>query len=79
MTRKYTMQISREEMTEYGEFFRSMRQSVGLNLEQMAEKLDLGIFRTSISKWEKGISVPQMDIDDIVQRYRNVVKQIKLT
>jgi transcriptional regulator with XRE-family HTH domain len=75
MNRKYTLQISMEEMKEYGEFFRSMRKSIGLNLDKMSQLI--GTHRTSLSRWEKGLVVPNEDIDEIVQRIRNVVKDAK--
>jgi DNA-binding XRE family transcriptional regulator len=72
MTRQYVQQLTKEEMQEYGEFFRSMRKSIGYNLEQMANAL--GIFRTTYSKWEKGLIIPREDMYDLEQRFRNVVK-----
>jgi transcriptional regulator with XRE-family HTH domain len=77
MNRKYTLQISMEEMKEYGEFFRSMRKSIGLNLEKMSQLI--GTHRTSLSRWEKGSVIPNEDIDEIVQRIREVVKAAKVS
>lgn len=70
MKRKYIQQVTKEEMIEYGEFFRNIRLSLGLNLEQMAEKV--GIFRTTLSKWEKGSIIPNDDIYTIEQKFRSI-------
>jgi transcriptional regulator with XRE-family HTH domain len=69
--RIYMLQVSEEEMAEYSAFFKAMRKSIGFNLEQMGEAL--GVFRTTVSRWEKGI-IPNRDIDEIVQEYRRVVR-----
>jgi transcriptional regulator with XRE-family HTH domain len=64
-------------MIEYGEFFKSMRLSIGLNLEQMAALLKshgLNVFRTTISRWEKGLTIPNKEIDEIEEVYRKAVK-----
>lgn len=74
MKRKYVQQITREEMIEYGEFFKNIRLSLGLNLEQMAEKV--GIFRTTLSKWEKGSIIPNEDIYTVEQKFRSVANSI---
>lgn len=73
--RKNTMQISRSEMAEYGEFFRHMRLSLGFTLEQMAAHI--GVFRTTISLWEKGQRIPNKNIEEIEQTYREVVKKVR--
>lgn len=73
--RKYKMQIEPEEMQEYGEFFRSMRKSIGYTLAEMAQ--ELGVFRTTLSKWEKGITIPNHNIDDLEQQIRGIVKTRK--
>jgi DNA-binding XRE family transcriptional regulator len=72
---KLELQISREEMKEYGEFFKSIRLSLGFNLEQMAK--EIGVFRTTISLWEKAKTIPNIDIDEIEDRYREVVKKYR--
>lgn len=70
--RKYKMQVEPEEMKEYGEFFRSMRNSIGYTLEEMAR--ELGVFRTTLSKWEKGITIPHHNLDDLEQMVRGIVR-----
>lgn len=70
---KQVRQITYEEMKEYGDFFRSMRKSLGFNLEQMSQ--EVGIFRTTLSKWEKGLIIPQQGIYEIEMRFREVVKK----
>jgi transcriptional regulator with XRE-family HTH domain len=77
MKRKYVQQLSKEEMQEYGEFFRSMRKSIGYSQKKMAEKV--GVFYTTIYRWEKGNIVPNQDIYEIEERIRNVVKAAKVS
>lgn len=72
MKRNYTMQLTQEEMIEYGEFFKSMRMSIGLSLGQMAEQI--GVFRTTWDRWEKALTVPNIDIDVLESKVREVVK-----
>lgn len=75
MKEQLEMQISREDMKEYGDFFRFMRKSVNMSLEEMAN--ELGVFRTTLSKWEKAQVIPNVDIDDLEQRIRGIVKSKK--
>jgi DNA-binding XRE family transcriptional regulator len=70
-----TLQISKEEMKEYGEFFKAMRQSIGLTQKQMAE--EVGVFSTTVYRWEKGYRIPKKDIDEIERKYREVIKKYK--
>lgn len=70
--RKNTLQLDPDTMQEYGQFFRFMRKSIGYTLDQMAK--ELGVFRTTLARWEKGICIPHQDIDDIEQRIRGIVK-----
>lgn len=77
MKRKYVQQISKEEMKEYGEFFRSMRKSVGYTLKQMAN--EIGVFFTTLHRWEKGEIIPNQDIYEIEQMIRDVVKAAKVS
>lgn len=76
MGKKQIRQVTREEMKEYGEFFKLMRLSINYSLQRMAA--EIGIFYTSLSKWEKGVSIPQQDIYEIESRIRNIVKLAKL-
>jgi transcriptional regulator with XRE-family HTH domain len=57
-------------MLKYGQQFRAIRQSLGLTLEQMSE--EVGIFRTTLSKWEKGLIIPQVDIKYIIRKFNSV-------
>ena len=75
MTRVYTQQVTREEMKEYGEFLRSMRKSIGLTQKQMAEKL--GVFYTTVYRWESGRITPNGDIYEIVEKVREIVREVK--
>jgi transcriptional regulator with XRE-family HTH domain len=76
MGKKQTRQITYEEMKEYGEFFKSMRLSIGYSLIKMSEPL--GVFYTTYSKWEKGLIIPQQDIYEIEEKVRNIVKVAKV-
>jgi transcriptional regulator with XRE-family HTH domain len=75
MTRSYVQQVTIEEMKEYGEFFKSMRLSIGYSLDQMGKAI--GVWYTTLARWEKGIVVPNGDIYEIEQRIRDVVKSAK--
>jgi DNA-binding transcriptional regulator YiaG len=68
-----TRQITYEEMRKYGQSFKSMRESVGFTLQQMAD--EVGTFRTTLSKWEKGLIIPQTDIYEIEQRFKKVIQK----
>lgn len=70
--RKYTLQLDTDTMKEYGEFFKRMRLSIGYTLAEMSA--EIGVFRTTLSKWEKGVTIPHQDIDDLEQRVRGIVK-----
>lgn len=65
-------QITYEEMKEYGEFFRHVRQSIGYTIKQMAA--EIGIFHTTLYRWEKGLIIPQQDIFELEQKYRALAK-----
>lgn len=73
--RKGVWQITDEEMKEYAEYFKSVRLSLGLTRPQMAE--EIGVFRTTICRWERAQHIPQRDIHEIVEQYRAVVKKYK--
>jgi transcriptional regulator with XRE-family HTH domain len=63
-------------MKEYGEFFRSMRKSIGYSQKKMGDVL--GVFYTTIYRWESGNIIPNQDIYEIEERIRNVVKTAKV-
>lgn len=69
------LQIEREEMLEFGEFFRSMRNSIGLTQAEMG--LEIGVSKHSVYRWENGLKIPKMDIDELVDKYKQVVKKYK--
>lgn len=75
MTRVYVQQIDYDEMKEYGEFFKSMRKSIGYTLKEMSK--EIGVFYTTLHRWEKGAIIPTQDIYEIEQRIREVVKTAK--
>lgn len=76
MTRVYIQQVNKEEMKEYGEFFKQMRLSIGYSLQQMAKELGLGWY-TTLARWEKGLVIPNGDIYEIESKIREVVKAVK--
>lgn len=75
MSRVYTQQVTKEEMLEYGEFFKQMRLSIHYSLAQMGKAI--GVWYTTLARWEKGTVVPNGDIYEIEQRIREVVKSAK--
>lgn len=70
---KQVRQITREEMQEYGSAFRSVRESLGLSLTQMGE--EIGVHYTVLSRWEKAISIPNVDIKYVEQKIKNIAKK----
>jgi DNA-binding transcriptional regulator YiaG len=72
---KAVLQLTHEEMKEYGQYFKSMRESVGLSKEQMAK--ELGVFFTTVHRWEIGQRVPKRDIEEIVEDYRKIIRKYK--
>lgn len=74
-TGKHTRQLTKEEMREFGQFLYHMRTSIGLPIPVMAEKL--GVFRTTLARWERGQTVPQRDVLEIEQDVRNIVKEYR--
>lgn len=72
---KITLQITRDEMKEYSKKFKSMRESIGFSIEEMAEAI--GVFRTTIARWETGNYVPKRDIKEILEDYNRIVNYIK--
>lgn len=75
-TWKQTRQVTYEQMKVYGESFRKLRESTGMNLEQFAEKV--GTFRTTLSKWEKGLIIPQTDIKYIERKIKSIAEKYTL-
>jgi len=73
MGKKQVRQITYEEMKEYGEFFKGIRLTLGWSLTRMADEID--IWYTTLSKWEKGLIIPQQDIYDLEMKFRKIVKQ----
>lgn len=65
-------QITKAEMRKFGESFKIMREYAGLTLQQLAE--ELAVHRTVLSKWEKGLIIPNTDIREIEQKIKDVVE-----
>lgn len=70
---KQQRQINYEEMEEYGEYFKGVRLSLGLTLKEMAE--EVGVFRTTLSRWEKGKHIPQTDINYILTKFKKIERK----
>jgi transcriptional regulator with XRE-family HTH domain len=77
MGKKQTRQLTYEQMKEYGDYFRSVRKSLGYTIPVMAEKL--GIHHTTLYRWEKSKIIPQTDIEYLVSKYRRLVKSAKIS
>jgi transcriptional regulator with XRE-family HTH domain len=75
MGKKQTRQITYEQMKEYGEYFRSMRLSIGYTQKQFARLLD--VFPTTYYRWEKATIIPQQDIYEIESKVREIVRSVK--
>jgi transcriptional regulator with XRE-family HTH domain len=72
MTRQYVQQLTKEEMQEYGEFFKQMRKSIKYSLQKMSD--ELGIALSTLHRWEQGKIVPREDMYFLEQKFRDVVK-----
>lgn len=73
---KQVRQLEKEEMKEYGEFFREMRLSIGLTQKEMAA--EIGVYRYTVYRWENGYTIPQKDIYEIEEQYREVANKYKM-
>jgi DNA-binding XRE family transcriptional regulator len=72
---KVTQQITKDEMEVYAETFRTMRESIRFTQEEMAEAI--GVFRTTVYRWEKGRYIPKRDIKEILEDYKRIVNYVK--
>lgn len=58
-----------------GSFLKKLRKENGLTQEQLAEKL--GVSNRTVSRWETGINIPDLDIIiDLSQLYRVDIKEL---
>jgi transcriptional regulator with XRE-family HTH domain len=62
-------------MKEYGEYFRSMRLSIGYTQKQFARLLD--VFPTTYYRWEKAVIIPQQDIYEIEIKLGKLLDQLR--
>ncbi|MCY7865949.1 helix-turn-helix transcriptional regulator [Bacillus spizizenii] len=62
-----------ERYKEFGEFMKHMRKSVGWSAAEMGERL--GVFRTTITRWEKGQNLSAQDIFVLELKIRHMVKE----
>lgn len=72
---KHTRQVSREAMKVYGAEFKKLRESANLTTSEMAK--ELGVFRTTIVRWERGETIPQRNIRYILKDMRTIVERRK--
>ncbi len=72
---KCVLQITREEMKEYGEYFKRMRESIGYSQKAMAD--ELGVFQTTYGRWELGQRIPHQDINFVIECVQMIVKKAK--
>ncbi|MEX3713365.1 helix-turn-helix transcriptional regulator [Cytobacillus horneckiae] len=67
--------MTKEQLQEFGDFLKEARQSLGYNTTQMSELLY--VHRTSYSRWERGMHVPQADAYLIRQEVEQVLTYSK--
>jgi len=72
----HTRQVSKDVMKLYGAEFKRLRESVGMTTREMAEAL--GVFRTTIVRWERGQTVPQRDLYLIKEDILRIVNERKI-
>lgn len=70
---KHHRQVTREQMKEYGDLFKSMRVSIGFTLTKMADAI--GVHYTVLSRWEKGTCIPQVDIKYVHNKIKSVAEK----
>lgn len=73
---KHDRGMTKEQLMDFGQFLKEARQLLGYNTTQMGELLY--VHRTSYSRWERGMHVPQADVFFIKETIRNVLKYINL-
>lgn len=71
------LQIDREDMVEYGEYFKEMRMSIGLTQAEMGRELG-GHPKSTIYRWEKGLRIPKMDLDELTDKYKEVIRKYRV-
>lgn len=69
-------QVSKEDMIEYGDFFRFMRRSVNLTIKEMAQLLGNNVATSSLSKWERGQIPAEHDVKELEMKVRKIVLNI---
>lgn len=69
------LQISRPEMKVYGVYIRRLRKNADITLSEMAYQLEVS--RVTLSAWERGIHVPNIEIGLIVEMVEEVIKRKK--
>lgn len=76
-SRKWTQDrgMTKEQLKEFGAFLKEARQSLGYNTTQMSELLY--VHRTSYSRWERSMHVPQADAYLIRQEVEQVLTYSK--
>ena len=62
-------------MKVYGAEFKKLRESANLTTSEMAK--ELGVFRTTIVRWERGETIPQRNIRYILKDMRTIVERRK--
>ena len=73
MSKKYALQIDKDEMQEFGEYLRSARKSIGLTIKQMSELMG-DLHWQTLYRWEKGRYIPKRDIYEIKMKISSIVK-----
>lgn len=69
----YDLQVTREEMKTIGQRFRRIREELGISQREMAEHI--GVFATTIYRWEKGERIPKRDLYEINMMYEDLLKK----
>lgn len=66
--------MTQQELKQFGEFVRDMRDLSGLSLKDFAD--DLGVFRTTLSRWERGLHVPKK-YDELMELKQRIIEITK--
>lgn len=74
-TDKYSRGMTNKQKVQFGKLLMDQRLSIGYTRIQMSEALCVD--RTSYSRWERGMHVPQANVDELKQDVSRVVSYVK--
>lgn len=67
--------MTKEQLQEFGAFLKEARLSLGYTTTQMGELLFT--HRTTLSRWERGMHVPQAEAYEIKEQVKKILAYVK--